>query len=333
MSAFFISHPREADLSLFAGGELGPLSRWRIERHLEGCDHCRESVSDFFRLQSELNELGDTPEVDWGALKLAIHNDVVAARVEGQAVPARFGWAWQFGLVAASVVCGVAVVNEWREPAGEVRPAIESRSAQPTFEAQRAEAEPEIEEKAKEGRDQVAQSSEQQPPRVQGLQKLEAVTQGRAVSATVPAQFADRLVADTVAPPPPTAPYEIEAQPMVEAREVDALGELESRASSADYRQALPPPAPVARRLSAPQLVDAPASAKKSASPELRVRLRSVLDDQGPEGLRKALEALRTSGSRLRHDSGSDQVESGRLLRLFDTRGLAAVIEDLSATD
>ena len=37
MSAFFLQHPKETDLALFAGGELGPFARWRIERHIETC--------------------------------------------------------------------------------------------------------------------------------------------------------------------------------------------------------------------------------------------------------------------------------------------------------
>lgn len=327
MSAFFIAHPREPDLALFAGGELGPLSRWRIERHIEDCDRCRETVSDFFRLQSELNDLAETPEVDWVALKQAIHNDVVAARAEGyQATPARFGWAWQFGLVAASIVCAVAVINEWREPASQARPALESRSVQPEVEVQRAEAALEVRQEAKQDLDQIAQSVEPEPSPVKELEKSEAAIEARKVSTSAPSQFADRLVADTVAPPPPAAPYEIEAQPMVEAREADALGELRTRSASADYRQA---PAAFARRVTTQESIAS--DEQKSERPQVREKLRSIFAEKGSEGLRQALEGFGASGARLRMDSGPDQVEGERLLRLLETRGIESVIEDLKA--
>ena len=68
MRSFFLHHPRETDLALFAGGELGPLARWRIERHLDKCARCQEDVSDFFHLQGDLDDLAETPSVDWQAL-------------------------------------------------------------------------------------------------------------------------------------------------------------------------------------------------------------------------------------------------------------------------
>ncbi|MEZ5365563.1 MAG: zf-HC2 domain-containing protein [Bryobacterales bacterium] len=55
MSAFFVQHPKETDLALFAGGELGPFARWRIERHLETCPECKQTVADFFHLSEELS--------------------------------------------------------------------------------------------------------------------------------------------------------------------------------------------------------------------------------------------------------------------------------------
>lgn len=68
MRLFFIKHPSEEDLALFAGGELGLLSRWRIEKHLTECNQCHTIVLDFFHLQSEVNELSVLPSVDWATL-------------------------------------------------------------------------------------------------------------------------------------------------------------------------------------------------------------------------------------------------------------------------
>lgn len=114
MSAFFLKHPTEADLALFAGGELGVLSRWRIERHLERCERCGEEVADFFHLQEDVAELAELPPLDWNALAESIERRVVAEapRVE-EPEPS---WlqrplVWQAGLASACLLAGLFVVR------------------------------------------------------------------------------------------------------------------------------------------------------------------------------------------------------------------------------
>ena len=121
MSLLFIGHPSEADLALFAGGELGPLARWRIEKHLTDCDGCRETVSDFFHLQSEISELSDLPSLDWSALagriKLAVADAQSAPRREQRwflARPLVVGT----GLAMATLLCAFIVVQQF--PVSEV---------------------------------------------------------------------------------------------------------------------------------------------------------------------------------------------------------------------
>jgi hypothetical protein len=115
MSLLFIGHPKETDLALFAGGELGPLARWRIERHLQQCDGCQDAVADFFHLQSEVTELAETPPVDWKALA---HNIAVRVRVEAPAAEEKApGWLahpriWQVGLATATLLCTIVVVRQ-----------------------------------------------------------------------------------------------------------------------------------------------------------------------------------------------------------------------------
>ena len=116
MRSFFLHHPRETDLALFAGGELGPLARWRIERHLDKCARCKEDVSDFFHLQGDLDDLAETPSVDWQALAHRIKVAAAQALPETEAVPlaAWFGRpaAWRMGVVSATALCAFVIYKQ-----------------------------------------------------------------------------------------------------------------------------------------------------------------------------------------------------------------------------
>jgi len=63
-----IKHPSEADLALFAGGELGRWKRWRVERHAAECGNCRRDISDFEALHMESAALASLPDVSWEQL-------------------------------------------------------------------------------------------------------------------------------------------------------------------------------------------------------------------------------------------------------------------------
>jgi hypothetical protein len=122
MSAFFLEHPKETDLALFAGGESGPFARWRIERHVESCPQCQQIAADFFRLPDQLNELADLPSLDWKQMAMAIESGVRADAAVGRRAR-RAGFlpplAWQAGLAAATVVVGVVIVRQLSQPVPE----------------------------------------------------------------------------------------------------------------------------------------------------------------------------------------------------------------------
>ncbi|MBI3667243.1 MAG: zf-HC2 domain-containing protein [Acidobacteria bacterium] len=80
MSTLFLRHPEETDLALFAGGELGPLARWRIEGHLSGCAACRQAVGEFFELRSRAMDLAELPALDWSQIAARIHRRVEQER-------------------------------------------------------------------------------------------------------------------------------------------------------------------------------------------------------------------------------------------------------------
>ena len=123
MSLLFVGHPKETDLALFAGGELGPLARWRIERHLQGCEWCRGTVADFFHLQGDLAELAELPSLDWDGMARQIRERLeepgaVAEPVVTEAAPPPEPQrpvrprVWRLGFAMAAVTSVAVVVYQ-----------------------------------------------------------------------------------------------------------------------------------------------------------------------------------------------------------------------------
>lgn len=114
MSALFLQHPRETDLALFAGGESGPIARWRIERHVENCKQCESLAAAYFRLPDQLSELAEIPQIDWtemaSRIEAGVERDRTAPAPERKRafVPPL---AWQAGLAVAGVVIMLVMVR------------------------------------------------------------------------------------------------------------------------------------------------------------------------------------------------------------------------------
>jgi len=112
MRVFFLRHPSEADMALFAGGEAGPFSRWRIENHLTYCYSCREVVADFFHLQSDIGQLSEIPQLNWSAMGRDIKVAMQQATTSSDEVATSVDHGWQswigrrpvWGLSVAGVV-------------------------------------------------------------------------------------------------------------------------------------------------------------------------------------------------------------------------------------
>ena len=119
MSIWFVRHPREADLALFAGGELGPVARWRIEGHVTGCSGCRHAVAEFFEMRSKVMDLGDVPHVDWDALAAGIHRRVARERQARRPV-AMWRPAWGMALALLLLVATGAYVAQRNAVPGTV---------------------------------------------------------------------------------------------------------------------------------------------------------------------------------------------------------------------
>lgn len=124
-----MKHPNEATLALHAGGDLGPLDRWRTRRHLRRCGACRDGVAGFEALREIAPDLLETPEVHWGRLAAEMKANIRLGLAAGECVrpgapPLRdtavFAWARgavAFASVAALLAAGFVLQRP--SPRGE----------------------------------------------------------------------------------------------------------------------------------------------------------------------------------------------------------------------
>jgi anti-sigma factor RsiW len=84
-----MKHPNEASLALFAGGELGRLRRWRIERHVNACAECRRDISDFSALRAEAVALAELPEIAWNPVAAEMKANIRLGLEAGECVTRR----------------------------------------------------------------------------------------------------------------------------------------------------------------------------------------------------------------------------------------------------
>ncbi|MCU1275580.1 MAG: anti-ECFsigma factor, ChrR [Bryobacterales bacterium] len=84
-----MKHPSEANLALFAGGELGNLRRWSIARHVAACVECGRDVSEFSALRDEAAELCELPEVSWASLTAEMKANIRLGLEAGECVTQR----------------------------------------------------------------------------------------------------------------------------------------------------------------------------------------------------------------------------------------------------
>jgi hypothetical protein len=63
-----MTHPREPDLALLAGGEAGPLRRLLLDRHVRNCAECSEKISDYRDLRDDVATIDLSGAVNWNSL-------------------------------------------------------------------------------------------------------------------------------------------------------------------------------------------------------------------------------------------------------------------------
>lgn len=110
-------HPAESDLALFAGGDLGPVARWRVRVHAARCARCSREL-DAFRGSTALlrrEASGEPPGLNWRRLaaemRANIRLGVDAGEVVARASSRReaFGWRAAVALAALTLV----IVSGW----------------------------------------------------------------------------------------------------------------------------------------------------------------------------------------------------------------------------
>ena len=81
-----MTHPDQVTLALHAGGDLGPIARWRPSRQMAHCDRCREDVAAFTGTIEILPQLSEMPEVPWSRLSAEMKANIRLGLAAGECV-------------------------------------------------------------------------------------------------------------------------------------------------------------------------------------------------------------------------------------------------------
>jgi hypothetical protein len=117
-----VKHPAEAQLALFAGGDLGRWERWSVARHMARCEECRQEVVALQAAGAELRQFAsEMPELPnnlgWNRLSQEITGNIRVGLAAGEAIalfdkPAapkpRLGWSAALVLLGATAIFAVA---------------------------------------------------------------------------------------------------------------------------------------------------------------------------------------------------------------------------------
>ncbi len=119
-------HPTPSQVALFAGGDLGRWERWRMARHIAGCQECRHEVETLQHASSELrhqlqqmaDEMADLPNgLNWNRLSQEMTGNIRVGLAAGEAIARfdkplrrkpRLGWNAALVAVGVTVIFGVA---------------------------------------------------------------------------------------------------------------------------------------------------------------------------------------------------------------------------------
>jgi len=135
-----MNHPAENDLALLsgassggsssapAGGDIGRLRGFFLNRHVRACPECRRTMAEFQDLREQVAEF-EPPEPDWNALAAEMRANIrlgleAGACVGGRSLP----WRWNPRLAVALACLVVLVVSGFflNKPRPHPLPAVEA---------------------------------------------------------------------------------------------------------------------------------------------------------------------------------------------------------------
>jgi len=106
-------HPSEAALALHAGGDLSPIARWRIERHLRQCEPCQDEILAFQDVRRMVADLSAMPDVPWARLSAEMQANIRLGLAAGECVrenPGESGSRWFSGFRMAVAAATVTIL-------------------------------------------------------------------------------------------------------------------------------------------------------------------------------------------------------------------------------
>ena len=116
-----MKHSNQIQLSLLAGGDLGPLDRWRVGRHVSGCANCAHEVQALRATIEQVREVtaGLPENLNWNQLAEEMTANVRVGLAAGEAIarfdkptlagrPRHLGWNAAMVVACATVVFGAA---------------------------------------------------------------------------------------------------------------------------------------------------------------------------------------------------------------------------------
>jgi len=109
-----IKHPSEATLALHAGGDLGPIARWRTDRHLRRCETCQDEILAFQEMRRMVADLSAMPELPWARLSAEMQANIRLGLAAGECVretdPRDSGWGRFTVLRTAVAAASIAIL-------------------------------------------------------------------------------------------------------------------------------------------------------------------------------------------------------------------------------
>lgn len=122
-------HPGEIELALFAGGDLGFVERWRVQKHVRECSGCRSEVETLRGARKQLRDVaGELPEgLNWKRLSEEMTGNIRVGLAAGECVGPEprerhmsLGW-HAAAVMAAAFVIGVGAMW-WKMPSRSTIP-------------------------------------------------------------------------------------------------------------------------------------------------------------------------------------------------------------------